>query len=80
MEQRGRPDVLACAVHEIKLATMVIHDLGNYWVAPQPIDRQGKLLGNAEVGIDGGEVQLIARKLLRGCLWHWQFCQVVYAM
>jgi len=76
----GGPDVLACAVHEVKLATVVIHDLGDYWVTPQAIYGQGKVVGKAEVRIDGGEVQLIACNLLCGYLWRWQFCQLVYAM
>lgn len=69
-----KPNELACAVHEVKLATMVIHDLGDYWVAPQPVDRQGKLLGKAKVGIDGKQVQLTARNLRCGCLWYWPLC------
>ena len=52
---------------------MVIHDLGDDWIAPQPVDGQGKLLGKAEVGVDGGEVQLIACNLLCGCLRRWLF-------
>ena len=63
------PDVLACAVHEVKLATVVIHNLRDRWVVPQPVDRRGELLRKTEAGIDGGEVQLIGCDLLCGHLW-----------
>jgi len=74
----GEPDVLACAVHEVKLATVVIHDLGDYRVAPQLVDGQGELLRQAEVRVNGGDVQPIVCNLLCGCLWCWLPCQWDY--
>ena len=52
-DRESKPDVLACAIHKVKLATVVIHDLGNRWVAPQLVDRQGKLLRKVEIGFSG---------------------------
>lgn len=64
----GRPNVLARAVHEVDLIAVVVHNLCGNWIAPQPVDGQGEMLGKVEIGIEGEEVQLGVRNLLRGFL------------
>ena len=46
---------LARVVCEVEpAATVAVHDLGDRWVTPQPVDRRSKLSGEAKVGIDRG--------------------------
>jgi len=74
-----KPNTLARVVHEVKLAAVAIHDLGDRWVAPQLVDGQGEWLGKAEVGIDGGEVQFVGCNLFCSYLWYCLMCQWVRA-
>lgn len=70
-------NTLACAVHEVKLAAVVIHNLWDDGIAPQPVYGQGKLFGKAEVGITEGGVRFISCNLLYGLLLRLLTCQYI---
>ena len=76
----GKPNVLAHAVHEVDLITVVVHNLCDNCIASQPDDGQGEVRTEVEIGIDGGEVQSAARNLARGFLFRTLSCEYVCAV